>query len=131
MAAGRSPAEEAAHRALRAVVGDLLRRGTRLVTTNLVVAETHQLLLVRTHRGAARAFLGAFPATGVEVVRSTEALERRALDDWLDRFQDQPFSLADAVSFAVMTERRIARGLGLDRHFVTAGFSLVPLPEAI
>ena len=124
--AGRSAAVEAEHAAVRAAFEDLLHRGTRLVTTNLVVAETHQLLLIRTDRRAARAFLGAFPAPGVEVVRVGEEHERRAVEEWLDRYGGQNFSLTDAVSFAVMTERRIGRALALDRHFATAGFEVLP-----
>jgi predicted nucleic acid-binding protein len=34
--------------------------------------------------------------------------------------------LADAVSFAVMTDRGIADALTLDHHFAVAGFSMVP-----
>ena len=41
---------------------------------------------------------------------------------WLARYDDQGFSFADAVSFAVMTERGIREALTLDRHFVVAGF---------
>ncbi len=35
--------------------------------------------------------------------------------------EDQDFSLADAVSFAVMSERRISKALTLDHHFSVAG----------
>jgi len=125
--AGRSASEDAEHRGVREAVQGLLRGGARLVTTNLLLAETHRLLLVRTRRETARAFLSAFPATGVEVVWSDEALERRAVEDWIDRFSDQGFSLADGVSFAVMAERRVRRALTLDRHFLVAGFEPLPL----
>jgi uncharacterized protein len=58
-------------------------------------------------------------------VRSTRELEDAAERDWLARYQDQDFSLADAVSFAVMRERRIKDVLSLDRHFAIAGFKTV------
>jgi len=61
------------------------------------------------------------------VVASTSDLERAALRDWLEPFDDQTFSLTDAVSFAVMAERGITEALALDRHFLAAGFRTVPL----
>jgi len=42
------------------------------------------------------------------------------------RFDDQPCSLADAVSFAVMKQRGIRDALTLDRHFGIAGFTVIP-----
>ena len=36
------------------------------------------------------------------------------------------FSLADAVSFAVMKARKIREALTLDAHFGVAGFAMVP-----
>lgn len=93
-----------------------------MVTTNLVLAETHTLLLYRGHRAAALTFLRAVRESPNLIVSSTPALEQRALADWLEPFEDQDFSFTDAVSFAVMAERRIARALTLDAHFATAGF---------
>jgi predicted nucleic acid-binding protein len=46
--------------------------------------------------------------------------------EWLERYDDQDFSFADAVSFAVMTERGITDALTLDRHFQGAGFRVLP-----
>jgi len=60
------------------------------------------------------------------VVRSNADLERAAITEWLERYDDQDFSFADAVSFAVMAERRIQGALTLDRHFGAAGFRMVP-----
>lgn len=62
----------------------------------------------------------------IVVERSTGELERRALEDWLVPFDDHDFSFADAVSFAVMTDRGIREALTLDRHFSVAGFRVVP-----
>lgn len=129
---GKSRSEEQAHQAVQAAFEEQTVGGARLVTTSLVVAETHQLLLVRSDRRTARRFLEHMPASGVVLVRPGEVHERSAITDWLDRFADQDFSFADAVSFAVMRERRITRALALDRHFATAGFERLPhLPAGV
>ncbi|HEX6049145.1 MAG TPA: PIN domain-containing protein [Gemmatimonadaceae bacterium] len=108
--------------ALRAMVRD--RR--RLVTTNLVVAETHALLLRRVGRTTALTFVQTVDEAPNVIVRSTRELERTAEQNWLARYRDQEFSFTDAVSFAVMADRRIRDALTLDHHFAVAGFSVSP-----
>ncbi len=99
--------------------------GVRVVTTNLVVAETHALLLRRAGIGAALAFVRRVRLPPNVVVESTTALEDDAVDSWLAPYNDQPFSLTDAVGFAVMSERGISEALALDHHFSVAGFTQV------
>lgn len=121
--AGREPDRRAGAR-------ELLRRlaaeRRRLVTTNLVVAEAHQLLLVRDYRGTALEFLRFARAPGLLVVASTPELEQRATADWIERYSDHDFSLCDAVSFVVMRERGIRQALTFDRHYAAAGFEMLP-----
>lgn len=103
----------------------LIARRRRLVTTNLVVAETHALLLRRVGRAPALTFARTVGESPNLVVRSTCEIEEAAVREWLDRYGDRDFSLADAVSFAVMTERRIEEALTLDHHFAVAGFRAI------
>lgn len=114
------------------VIADALtaavRGSQRVVTTNLIVAETYALLLVRTRREAALGFLRAVRQSPNEVVSATPDLEERAITHWLDRYEDQDLSLADAVSFEVMAERGIRQALTLDHHFAAGGFLMVPAP---
>jgi predicted nucleic acid-binding protein len=98
----------------------------RLVTTNLIVAETHALLLRRFNHAVALAFLREIRSEPNLVVESTRDVEERARREWLERYDDQDFSLTDAVSFAVMGERRISVALTLDHHFSVAGFEVEP-----
>ena len=107
--------------ALRGAVNDLVR----MVTTNLVVAETYVLLLRRDRRETALGFVRTVGEAPNIVVRSSQELETRALTDWLEPYHDQAFSFTDAVSFAVMAERGIEDALALDKHFAVAGFRLV------
>ena len=114
------------HRALARALQERVRAGRRVVTTNLVVAETHALLLHRVHRQAALTFARTVRETPNLVVFSTPEVEGAAIKEWLERFDDQHFSLTDGVSFQVMKARRIEEALTLDRHFVAAGFTAVP-----
>jgi predicted nucleic acid-binding protein len=114
------------HTAVAQAMQEAVRAGARLVTTNLVVMETHALLLHRVGRTVALNFAHTVYEPPTLVVSSTAELEQHAITDWIVRFADQPFSLADAVSFAVMSARGIPRALTLDAHFATAGFRMVP-----
>jgi predicted nucleic acid-binding protein len=113
---------------IRTALEEALRAGARLVTSNLVVAETHALLVQRTSQDSALAFVQATADPSTVVIYSTEELEHIAVAEWLTRYRDQNFSLTDAVSFTVMKRRGITRAITLDRHFAIAGFECVPAP---
>jgi len=119
---GGSPDAQRVRRAL----GERVRGAVRAVTTNLVVAETHALLLRRVNREVALAFTGQVGRAPNIVVHASPELESDAMRNWLEAFDDQDFSFTDAVSFAVMKERGIREAITLDRHFVTAGFTALP-----
>jgi predicted nucleic acid-binding protein len=91
-----------------------------------VIAETHALLMRRVGIPAGLAFVQRVRQPPNLVIASTAALEARAVADWLERFDDQPFSLVDAVSFEIMAKRGITMALTLDHHFQTAGFGSSP-----
>lgn len=120
--AGDGPEAKRVRRAL----SERVRGAARAVTTNLVIAETHALLLRRVNREVALAFVKEVSRTPNIVVHASPELEADAQRDWLERFDDQDFSLTDAVSFAVMKERGIRDAVTLDRHFVIAGFVALP-----
>jgi predicted nucleic acid-binding protein len=119
-------APHADHQRVIAAARALLEEHRRVVTTNLVVAETHALMLSREGRRAALAGLDGMDRSTDILVHSTPERERAARRDWLERYADQDFSLADAVSFAVMRERRITDVLTLDQRFAAAGFRVLP-----
>ena len=114
------------HLELQGLLTTRVREGARITTTNLVVAEAHALLLKRVGIRAAMDFVLQVRKIPNQVVVSSTLLEDRAISDWLSKFQDQKFSLADGVSFAVMNELGISEALTLDRHFATAGFTVLP-----
>ena len=111
---------------VESVLHQRLKARARLVTTNLIVAETHALLLRRAGNAAATAFVREVRRPPIVTVASNADIEERAVRNWLERFDDQDFSFTDAVSFAVMSEHRIREALTLDGHFATAGFAVLP-----
>ncbi len=114
------------HEEVARALGRLVAEGKRVVTTNLVIAEAHALLLRRTRRETALAFVRTVREPPNLVVSSSSEVEAQAIADWLEPYADQDFSFTDAVSFAVMGGRGIAQALTLDRHFAAAGFQMVP-----
>ena len=122
------PLVNAAHRDHDALARELrqqIRGGARIVTTNLIVAETHALLLRRAGRQAALTFLESVHQNPNRIETVTPERTATAISRWIEPFSDQPFSLADATSFAVMTELGIREALTLDRHFAAAGFIML------
>jgi predicted nucleic acid-binding protein len=114
------------HRAARGAYPGLLRDHRVLVTTNLVVAETHILLRRLGSHNAAMRFLESIRESHrIEKVYSDPQLEEEA-EEILRRYAGQDFSLADAVSFALMRRRGIQEAFTFDRHFTVAGFTCVP-----
>jgi predicted nucleic acid-binding protein len=118
---------EAHHVEASDVYRAVLAAGGGFLTTNLVVAEMH-VLLVR-HRGseAGIRLLDALKQDPTHEIRYvTPELERQAIDRWLRSYSDHRFSLTDVVSFEVMRAERIGEALALDSHFRIAGFETLP-----
>lgn len=117
---------EAGHALARETYTDAVRRGQLLVTTQLVTAEMHTLLLRWRGPTAGLLFLETVFESGAHVVISAdEELIGAAISRWVRRYADSPLSLADAVSFEVMRRERISRALAYDRHFALAGYEML------
>ena len=113
------------HDRLSAALRARVERRVRIVTSNLIVAESHALIMRRAGIGAGLRFVQLVRASPNVVVSSTPSLEDAAVTDWLTRYADQPFSMVDAVSLAIMAERGTRAALTLDRHFAIAGYEIV------
>ncbi len=119
--------DDAWHEPCVRVFQQIRDRGWRIVTTNLVVAETHALMVHRVGRDFALEWLeGLKDWVGVEYVTPED--EARALEI-LRRYRDKDFTLTDASSFAVMERVGISVALSCDRHFVEyeGRFTVLPL----
>lgn len=102
---------------------------TRLITSDLVVAETVTWLVYHGQRQAAfrlRDLLAAAEQQHFATVEwSTPARHETA---WLllERFDDQQLSFVDCISFVMCHERKVDFVFGFDDHFRAAGFDLRP-----
>jgi predicted nucleic acid-binding protein len=105
------------HREGKAIAKRLRGQGTRVFTSNYVVAETHVLLLARLGHQVARRWLAAFAMPTVQVTEADQAAARRLV---LDR-DDKEWSLTDVTSFCLMKRLGVARAFAFDRHFAQAG----------
>ncbi|HEY7064201.1 MAG TPA: PIN domain-containing protein [Chloroflexota bacterium] len=104
----------------------LLINGSVLVTTNLVIAEAYVIIRKRAGHTTAMRFLQSLRQTGRLLRVYADAALEEAAERILTRYADQDFSLADAVSFALMRQRGIVEAFAFDHHFLVAGFVLVP-----
>jgi len=115
------------HEAAVSQLRSLRQRRVELVLTDLILAELHLHLLRGFGPAVAREYLRTIKSDPLVIEVFTDAaLQRAALTEWLERFDDQPFSFTDAVSFAVMSGRGITTAFTFDGHFDVAGFQRVP-----
>ena len=108
---------------------EALRRRIPLVTTNLVIAESHRLTLFRAGVAPALRALDRIDASPSVTVHFPTAEDHAAARRWLERMAPRPITYTDAVSFAVMEATACRYVLGFDRDFVAAGFTLWPTPD--
>ena len=103
-----------------------LGSGGQFVGTTLILAEFHShLLYLRGPREARIAVAALLDDPVHEWLPVSSDLEHEALTRWLARFDDQQFSLVDAVSFEVMRRTRVTHAFSFDQHFAIAGFTLL------
>jgi hypothetical protein len=104
----------------------IFRNHKTLVTSNLVIAETHIVLLKELGHNAAIEFLERIKASPrILKIFSNENIETEA-EGILVKYVDQDFSYTDAVSFVIMKKQKIRKAFSFDKHFVTAGFINIP-----
>jgi uncharacterized protein len=103
-----------------------LVRKCRLLTTNLVVAETYILIRKSMGHTPAVIFLESIAASPRITKVYSNSVSENAAEDILRKYQDQDFSYTDAVSFAMMNQHKITTAFSFDQHFATAGFIMLP-----
>ena len=100
--------------------------GGIFVGTTLVLSEFYSHLLYLRDASVARTALRHLLEDPIQSwVRVGPELVGEAMSGGLTRFQDQPFSLVDAVSFEVMRAEGLTAAFAFDHHFEVAGFELL------
>jgi len=118
--------DDAHHLKAASIYPTLLKTQRRLITSNLVIAESYILILNELGHQAAIHYLEAIKTSPrILKIYSNEDLESEA-EELLIRYSDQDFSYADAVSFAIMKREKIKKAFSFDSHFLTAGFINIP-----
>lgn len=116
------------HRAAARHWQEFLLRQPRLVTTTFVFDET--VTFFNAHGHHAKAVEVGSNLRDSPSVHLIHVDERLFDAGWklLQRQQDKRYSLTDCISFVVMREQDIRHALTFDRHFVQAGFDVLPTP---
>ena len=105
-----------------ATFAELTEEQHPLITSNLVVAETHALALSRAGREIALHFVEAVTAHVVYDI----ATDRDYVMRILNRYQDKAFSYTDAFSFAIMDRLGISVAFAFDDDFRQYGLDVIP-----
>lgn len=114
------------HKAFSQTRDNWLRDSGVLVTTDYVLDETLTLISMRLGIEAAEKWWGQVsksPRLKSEVI-DYERAERARI--WFFNWKDKSFSFTDCTSFIVMKELEIEKSLTSDKHFVEAGFEILP-----
>jgi predicted nucleic acid-binding protein len=114
------------HARARRVWAEVEKVRTVCFTSNFVLDETFTLLGRQSSypfaAERARALLGSKALTSLR----PDAEDELAALDLFARFADQGVSFTDCTSFALMRRHRLKRAFTFDRHFLAAGFEVLP-----
>lgn len=107
-----------------AILRSLARQQTVQLTTNVILIEAHALILSRLGIQRGQTYLRDMEKSATTVVRVRVADEEGAREI-IYRYNDQDFSITDAISFAVMERPQIVWAFTFDRHFAQYGFTVL------
>lgn len=108
------------HGIAQALVGEFLRGGIEMVTTNWTAYEALSILKSRTTPDLVTELWELLlDADAVAFTYVTPEIERRALDLFFG-YRDKAWGVVDCASLIVMEELGCRRAVAFDRHFVEA-----------
>lgn len=114
------------HEEAKNLLQQIQQQNRFIVTSLLVVAEAHALMLYRLGSAVALEWITGLERW-VELVEVEPAHRQRA-QEILSQYSDQQFTLTDAVSFAIIEAHRLSIALSTDRHFGVFRGSYLTLP---
>ena len=113
------------HGAAVALFQRAIQRQAALITSSLVLAEVHRLVLHRVGVRAAAAVLGSIDGSAHLRLVFPDSSHHQAARGWLQKLSDQIITYTDATSFAIMDAERCSTAVSFDRDFVIAGFEVL------
>jgi predicted nucleic acid-binding protein len=117
-------ADDEHHREAIETLQELAQARYRQLTTNVLLIESHALILSVLGRAQAAQFLKDMEESNTVVIRARAADEERA-KKIIFQYTDKDFSFADAISFAVMERLTIRLAFTFDRDFAQYGFTVL------
>lgn len=121
-----SDASDANHRAATIFLKQAMADYKSLVTTNHVIGETYTLMRFSLGHSRTIEFLDHLRQSArIERIFISQKWEEEAYS-LLEKYYDQDFSFVDATSFIAMRALGIKDVFAFDRHFLIAGFTMVP-----
>jgi predicted nucleic acid-binding protein len=113
------------HQAAVAIIAALQRQRARSYTTYFAVAEAHALLLRYLGIQPAQRYLQELDASRVTTVVHADPADIEAAKALLYRYADKDFSLADTISFVIMTRLGLKIAFAFDKHFGQYGWQIL------
>jgi len=117
-------ADDEHHREATQILNQLAGERYRQFTTNVLLIESHALILSVLGRTQAAQFLKNMQESKTVVIRVRASDEERA-KQILFQYDDKDFSFADALSFTVMERLAIRLAFTFDRDFAQYGFTVL------
>jgi predicted nucleic acid-binding protein len=117
-------ADDEHHRHATQIIHQLAHERYRQFTTNVLLIESHALILSVLGRAQAAQFLKDMHESHTVILRVRASDEERA-KQILFQYDDKDFSFADAISFAVMERLAIRLAFTFDRDFAQYGFTVL------
>ncbi|MGQ0652713.1 MAG: type II toxin-antitoxin system VapC family toxin [Betaproteobacteria bacterium] len=114
------------HDSVRGVRDHWLESEGVLLSTDFILDETLTLLRMRLGLRAAERWWQQVEGSARVRWEWVDAARAERARHWFFRWRDKDFSFTDCTSFVVMKELRIKEALTNDRHFVQAGFQMLP-----
>jgi len=116
---------DAHHVAASQLVGEILRSGRLLVTSDYVIAEAVNLATARGGNQVAQRVLDLVEQSAglqIEWIGPTRFADAKA---FFRKHADHGYSFTDCTSFVLMRELRLHEAITTDRHFVEAGLRVL------
>ena len=104
----------------------LILKKERLITSNLVLVETYNLLSQTLGAGATIKFGNILDSTNLIRIETITEIDWDRGWKILEKYDDKKFSFTDCTSFALMERLKIKTAFSFDVHFIQYGFTKIP-----